>query len=419
MSGNFKLNSPILAGIPEFIDNCQTTSFAVTDNLKKTIKKTQEKVDRIVKECYAKNQKFRDREFDLFVNSYECLYKDAKENCAYSDVRRGVESNDINHVSVGNCWFIASLGTITCIPGLLEKICAKRDEKFGIYGFIFSRHCSNENETRLPLIEKAYAKMHGDYESISGGYTGQGIEDLTGGVYNLTLINDILDTEKYWNEELKNVNNRVIILRTVEIEDGKKLILIRNPHGQTECTGRWSDGDNALNHRFGDDGAFWMSYEDFLEHWQLIDKFVLFDESWTVYLTWVNYNVVPKSEGKFVITLPEKTKLVIVLQQPDDRYFNIGTEYDYQLSFRVYKKGCDNYLFRSGATVLWASHSINLEVELLASDYEIVLGIERHQGEFPTNKKQDSECNDPEADTNTIYPKEEDKEEKENMEDLQ
>ncbi|CAJ0649458.1 10904_t:CDS:2 [Entrophospora sp. SA101] len=139
MSGNFKLNSPILAGIPEFIDNCQTTSFAVTDNLKKTIKKTQEKVDRIVKECYAKNQKFRDREFDLFVNSYECLYKDAKENCAYSDVRRGVESNDINHVSVGNCWFIASLGTITCIPGLLEKICAKRDEKFGIYGFIFSR----------------------------------------------------------------------------------------------------------------------------------------------------------------------------------------------------------------------------------------------------------------------------------------
>jgi len=32
--------------------------------------------------------------------------------------------------------------------------------------------CEDSNETWLPLLEKAFAKAHGDYQSISGGWTG-------------------------------------------------------------------------------------------------------------------------------------------------------------------------------------------------------------------------------------------------------
>jgi hypothetical protein len=32
--------------------------------------------------------------------------------------------------------------------------------------------CRDSNETWLPLIEKAYAKAHGDYQAIDGGVTG-------------------------------------------------------------------------------------------------------------------------------------------------------------------------------------------------------------------------------------------------------
>jgi hypothetical protein len=41
---------------------------------------------------------------------------------------------------------------------------------------------TTEGETWVPLVEKAYAKIHGDYASVNYGWTCDAIEDMTGWV---------------------------------------------------------------------------------------------------------------------------------------------------------------------------------------------------------------------------------------------
>lgn len=58
---------------------------------------------------------------------------------------------------------------------------------------LYFAQCQHPQETWLPLLEKCYAKAHGDYAAIEGGYGGEGIEDLTGGVTSEIFTTDILD----------------------------------------------------------------------------------------------------------------------------------------------------------------------------------------------------------------------------------
>lgn len=69
--------------------------------------------------------------------------------------------------------------------------------------------CRGSNETWLPLLEKAFAKAHGDYQTIEGGVSGEGIEDLTGGVNVSIDTEDILDKDVLW-DELKLVNKKFL-----------------------------------------------------------------------------------------------------------------------------------------------------------------------------------------------------------------
>lgn len=209
----------------------------------------------------------------------------------------GFEASDIRQGSEGDCWFLAAVATLCAVPGALEKICVARDEECGVYGFVFFRDgewiwtvvdenlylvegdwpggydpkgtkarkhrknkqtgsdalyfasCEDQNETWLPLLEKAYAKIHGDFSAINGGLVSEAIEDLTGGVGSVVESKHILSKERQW-KELVNENGEFMfsvgsytgwhtaglqnghaysILKAVEVEgqDGKKIRLLK------------------------------------------------------------------------------------------------------------------------------------------------------------------------------------------------
>ncbi|KAK3900412.1 putative calpain-1 catalytic subunit [Staphylotrichum tortipilum] len=393
----------------------------------------------------------------------------------------GPTASDVRQGRDGDCWLMAALCTLSNKPGLIERVCVARDEAVGVYGFVFHRDggwfseiiddqlyllkldydeammgrrfnieralwedidrpdseekyrrtyqsgsealffaaCENSNETWLPLLEKAYAKAHGDYAAIEGGFTGEGIEDLTGGVTTELVTSDILDKDHFW-EELMRVNQDFLfgcstglwglgygqrkgiqeghaysVMRAVEM-DGQRLLLLKNPWGKGEWTGPWSDGSKEwtsewltkLGHRFGDDGAFWMSYKDLLRKFQTFDRTRLFGPEWNIASAWTTLNVAwarEYHETKFCFTVAKPGPVVIVFSQLDDRYFRgFEGEYWFGLGFRIHKNGEDDYLVRTHTTY-YMSRSCNVELDLEPGEYTVLVRIdaERRTGVLP------------------------------------
>ncbi|KAG0238145.1 hypothetical protein BGW42_007136 [Actinomortierella wolfii] len=431
------------------------------------------KVDAIVEECYANNCRFRDSTFDLLTDRAACVVSSATSSgemlYIIDGAKRvseliknpvffldGASPDDIKQGSVGNCWHIAALAVVANIPGLLEQLCVKRNEEVGVYGFIFFRDgdwistvvddqlfymvdtltnktslvygkCYSPRETWLPLLEKAYAKIHGDYESLEGGFTGDGIEDLTGGVSSLIFTADILDKDRFWREEMLQVNKTILMGCSIDYVDGtqprtglvphhaysvlgtaeyngERLVHLRNPWGKVEWNGDWSDDSDkwtpeaieALGAKNKDDGRFWMSYTDFMKIWDCLDRVRVFDESWHVSTTWIPYHVEPCSSGKFELTLNEASKVVLAMCQPDTRYFRSQKqEYLYKLAFYVYNEK-RKLVKRAKVTVPFTFRGVNCELELKPGVYTIVPKVIREPLAVEDEKDEDEDSDEDE-----------------------
>ena len=136
---------------------------------------------------------------------------------------------------------------------------------------------------------------------------------------------------------------------------------------------------------FGDDGVFWISYKDFLKHFPAINRVRLFDSGWSVAQQWTCVNVpwtVDYLDTKFQFTVSEKGPVVVVLSQPDDRYFyGLRGRYLFSMHFRVCKAGEEDAhwivrsMHNSGNETIF-TRSVSAEIEdLEPGTYDVIFKV--------------------------------------------
>ncbi|XP_045393248.1 calpain-9 isoform X2 [Lemur catta] len=224
----------------------------------------------------------------------------------------GATRTDICQGELGDCWLLAAIASLTLNQKALARVMPP-DQSFGpgyagIFHFQFWQHSewldvviddrlptfrdrlvflhsAEHNEFWSALLEKAYAKLNGSYEALKGGSAIEAMEDFTGGVaetfltkqapanfYEVlekalqrgSLLGCSLDAQNAAESEartpaglIKGHAYTVTAIDQVNFRGQKiELIRVRNPWGQVEWNGSWSDR---------------MAFKDFKAHFDKVE----------------------------------------------------------------------------------------------------------------------------------------------------
>ncbi|XP_052010265.1 calpain-1 catalytic subunit isoform X2 [Xyrauchen texanus] len=223
----------------------------------------------------------------------------------------GVSRFDYAQGNLGNCWFLASVGSLTFQNKLLPRV-IPAGQSFsynyaGIFHFRFWRfgkwfdvviddklptlddrlifvQSKTYNEFWPALLEKAYAKVCGSYVDMHAGCVSEALMDFTGGIhmhYELkTAPDDLWDIMQRANQAKALMGCESPPSGVMSDGNPVKLVRLFNPWGYKEWNGDWSDNslkwdtvseEERKKNRAAENGEFWMSMKDFTRAFENLD----------------------------------------------------------------------------------------------------------------------------------------------------
>uniref|UniRef100_A0A673BF65 Calpain-2 catalytic subunit n=1 Tax=Sphaeramia orbicularis TaxID=375764 RepID=A0A673BF65_9TELE len=338
-----------MSGIAEKLQHNRDRAHGIGSN-SEAVKYLNQDYESLKRSCLEGGQLFEDDCFEalpsslgfneLGPNSYKIrgvTWKRPTELCHNPKfIFENATRTDICQGALGDCWLLAAIASLTLNKQVLSRVVPHNqcfDENYaGIFHFEFWQfgewvdvvvddrlptrdgellfvHSAEGSEFWSALLEKAYAKLNGCYEALSGGSTTEGFEDFTGGIaerhelskpnphlfHNIKKaldrgsllgcsidITSAADSEAVTHRKLVK-GHAYSVTGTDQVEyRGRtvQLIRIRNPWGQVEWNGAWSDNSSEwryvsdedqerLTNR--EDGEFWMSFSDFLREYSRLE----------------------------------------------------------------------------------------------------------------------------------------------------
>uniref|UniRef100_A0AAQ4RTW8 Calpain-2 catalytic subunit n=2 Tax=Gasterosteus aculeatus aculeatus TaxID=481459 RepID=A0AAQ4RTW8_GASAC len=339
-----------MSGIASKLQHDREKSHGIGSN-SHAVKYLNQDFESLRRSCLERGQLFQDDSFEALPSSlgYKDLgpnsskvrgitWKRPKELCSNPQfIVENATRTDICQGALGDCWLLAAIASLTLNKEVLSRV-VPHDQSFeekyaGIFHFEFWQfgewvdvvvddrlptkdgellfvHSAEGSEFWSALLEKAYAKINGCYEALSGGSTTEGFEDFTGGIAERhelknadprlfkiikkalergSLLGCSIDITSASDSEAvtyrKLVKGHAYSVTGAEQVDYRgdqvQLIRIRNPWGQVEWNGAWSDrssewryvsdGDRKRLTNRCEDGEFWMSFSDFLRQYSRLE----------------------------------------------------------------------------------------------------------------------------------------------------
>ncbi|GLG97864.1 AGAP012066-PA-like protein [Gryllus bimaculatus] len=250
----------------------------------------------------------------------------------------GPSHMDIIQENLGDCWFLAAASVVAQHPELIHQVIPVDQPLYGkdykgILIFRFwnvgkwtrvyiddrlsvtkNKHlvygkCTRKNEFWLPLLEKAFAKFHGGYPRIQGGFCDEAFLCLTGYICQRFFLKSAVKEKELFGTFTREIQNNSLIavgapegdwkqgipgrhaysvtgVYTVRAGDNiVRLVRVRNPWGASAYTVEWkgafSDNDpkwtgvdketrKKLEYLKSQDGQFFMRMSNFLKHFPRI-----------------------------------------------------------------------------------------------------------------------------------------------------